>query len=102
MAKAGMATALPDLDEELLLRAELTEDPRRAAALLDAAENRETPRWNLLRGRAYLEAEQYEEAARCLTAAEATYPKETIPQLDRCYRELEDYKKAYEYACKQR
>ena len=38
MAKAGMTTALPDLDEELLLRAELTEDPRRAAALLDAAE----------------------------------------------------------------
>ena len=94
--------SLPSLDEELLIRAELTTDPKRAAALLDGAEDRETPRWNLLRGRAYLGAEQYEDAARCLTAAEATYPRETIPQLERCYRELEDYKKAYEYACKQR
>ena len=102
MAKAGMATALPDLDEELLLRAELTEDPRRAAALLDAAENRETPRWNLLRGRAYAETGDYESAVRCLTEAEEACPRETIPLLEQCYRELEDYKMAYLYACKQK
>ena len=102
MRRAGGKAELPSMDEELLIRAELAVDPKRAAALLDAAEDRESPRWNLLRGGAYLEAGQYEEAARCLTAAEGAYPRETIPKLERCYRELEDYKKAYEYACKQR
>ena len=85
-----------------MLRAENAEDSLRTAALLDAVENRESPRWNLLRGLAYLAAEEYARAARCLTAAEETYPKETIPQLERCYRELEDYKMAYLYACKQK
>ena len=102
MAKAGAATTLPDLDEELLLRAELEENPRRAAALLDAAENRETHRWNFLRGRAYVRTGEYEAAARCLTKAEEAYPRESIPLLEQCYRELEDYKMAYLYACKQK
>lgn len=102
MLRAGGRAELPSLDEELLIRAEHAEDPCRAAALLDAAENRESPWWNLLRGLAYLEAGEYENAARCLTAAEENYPKETIPQLERCYRELEDYKMAYLYACKQK
>ena len=102
MLRAGGRAELPSLDEELLIRAEHAEDPIRAAALLDAAENRESPRWNLLRGMAYLEAGEYENAARCLAAAEEAYPKETIPQLERCYRELEDYKMAYLYACKQK
>ena len=102
MLRAGGKAELPNLDEELLIRAELAEDPIRAAALLDAAENQDSPRWNLLRGMAHLEAEEYEKAARCLTAAEEAYPKETIPQLERCYRELEDYKMAYLYACKQK
>ena len=101
-AQATGRGTLPSLDEELLIRAELTADTQRAVALLDVAEDRGNPRWNLLRGAAYMEAGQYEEAARCLTVAEETYPRETIPQLERCYRELEDYKKAYEYACKQR
>ena len=102
MAKAGAATELPSLDEELILCAELTEDPQRAAALLDAAENRETPRWNFLRGRAYVRTGDYEAAARCLTKAEEAYPRESIPLLEQCYRELEDYKMAYFYACKQK
>ena len=75
---------------------------RGTTALLDAVENQETPRWNLLRGMAYLENGEFAKAARCLTAAEETYPKETIPQLERCSRELEDYKMAYLYACKQK
>ena len=74
----------------------------RAAALLDAVENQGSSRWNLLRGMAYLENGDYEKAAQCLTAAEEDCPKETIPQLERCYRELEDYKMAYFYACKQK
>ena len=102
MAWAGGKAELPSLDGELLIRAELAEDPNRAAALLDAVEDQKTPRWNLLRGMAHLENGDYANAARCLTAAEETYPKETIPRLEQCYRELEDYKMAYLYACKQK
>ena len=102
MLRAGGRAELPNIDEELLIRAEVAENTTRAAALLDAAEHQDSPRWNLLRGMAYLENGDFENAARCLTAAEEAYPKETIPQLERCYRELEDYKMAYFYACKQK
>ena len=102
LARCGEPAEFPSLDEELLARAELAEDHRRAAALLDAVEDQQTARWNLLRGRAHLEAEDYRAAAGCLAKAEESYPREAIPLLERCYRELEDYKRAYEYACKQR
>ena len=102
MVRAEGKAELASLDEELLIRAENAEEPSRAAVLLDAVENQGSSRWNLLRGMAHLEAGEYEKAARCLTAAEGDYPKETIPQLERCYRELEDYKMAYLYACKQK
>ena len=100
-----VAAQLPSLDGELLLRAEealSTEASLRAAALLDAAEKKDSPQWNLLRGEAYLKQGLYEEAARCFHLAEATYPKETAEKLEHCYRELGDYKRAYEYACKQK
>lgn len=97
--------ALPSLDEELLIRAELAlqkNRPARAAQLLDAAEDRTAPKWNLLRGRAHLAAEEYREAAACLTGAEAACPTETAPLLEQAWRELGDFKRAYEYACKQK
>ena len=96
---------LPSMDEELLLRAGedlASGNGDRAARLLDAAEDRQTSRWNLLRGRAYLADGAYRDAVQCLHKAEGEYPKETAPLLEHCYRELEDYKRAYEYACKQR
>lgn len=96
---------LPSLDEELLLRAkEALADscPQRAAALLDACEDPNTPRWNFLRGQAYLAQKAYSEAAQCLHQAEEAYPKETLPRLEICYRELGDYRRAYEYACRQK
>lgn len=96
---------LPGLDEELLLRAEeaFSEgNAQRAERLLDAAEDWKSSRWNLLRGKLHLEAGQFRDAARCLHMAEEESPKETAPLLERCYRELEDYKRAYEYACKYR
>lgn len=99
------AARLPGLDEELLLRARYaleTGNAVRCAALLEAAEDRESPRWNLLRAEAYLAAGDYRAAADCYHKAEAIYPKQTASRLERCYRELEDYKRAYEYACKQR
>ena len=96
---------LPGLDEELLLRARAALDGgdlHRAGALLDSAEDQSSARWNFLRGEVYLAAETYEEAARCYHAAEAAFPEKTASRLEHCYRELGDYKMAYEYACKQR
>jgi tetratricopeptide (TPR) repeat protein len=108
LGRAGdsrVASYLPSLDEELLLRArEAFEagETDRAGKLLDAAEDQTDPTWNLLRGQVFLSQTRYEEAAACLHKAEERYPKETTFRLEHCYRELGDYKRAYEYACKQR
>ena len=96
---------LPSLDGELLLRARDALDRGqfdRSAHLLEAAEDQENPDWNFLRGEVYLAREQFAEAAACYHRAEDAYPAKTAPRLERCYRELEDFKRAYEYACKQR
>lgn len=96
---------LPSLDEELLLRAgEALEegDPERARCLLDAVQEQGSTRWNLLRGRTDLKRGRFRDAARRLRNAEKDYPREVIPLLEECYRELKDYKRAYEYACKHR
>lgn len=100
-----VSARLPSLDEELLLRAEeALKDGKEARAekLLEAAEDQASPRWNFLRGEVCLCTKAYRDAARYFHRAEAAYPKETAPLLERCYRELEDYKRAYEYACKNR
>jgi len=96
---------LPSLDEELLLRGEYAlsiEQPERALHLLEAVQNQASSRWQLLRGRASLGMGNYREAARYFHQAEPAFPKETAAYLEQCYRELEDYKRAYEYACKQK
>ena len=102
-AKPGeLVRRLPSLDEELFLRAQaaLAEGrPERCAQLLDAARNRENPDWYILRGRAYLSQEAYRQAARCFHAAENADPRETVPLLEQCYRELGDYQLAYRSAC---
>lgn len=100
-----VAHLLPSLDEELVLRAGeafRVGNLHRAACLLDASENQTSPSWNLLRGQIYLTQTNYAEAAACLHRAEEAYPKETWFRLEHCYRELGDYKQAYEYACKQK
>lgn len=97
--------ALPSLDEELLLRAQgalMSGETKRAVHLLDAAENHAAPRWNVLRGECYLAEKDYENAARCYQVAEEACPKETAEKLEICYRELGDFKRAYEYACKRK
>lgn len=102
---ARVSDRLPSLDEELQLRATeaLAEgEVLRAAQLLDAVEDKESPRWNLRRGETYVESRAFKDAARCFHKAETAYPKETAAKLERCYRELGDYRQAYEYACKQR
>lgn len=95
---------LPDLDEDLLLRGRMALQagkPERAAQILDAAADRENPLWSLLRGRAALQQQEYGTAARYLQEAEEAYP-EALPLLERCFRELGDYRMAYYYACKGR
>lgn len=101
----AVADRLPSLDGELLLRANealAAGDTRRAGALLEAAQDRADPRWNLLRGEVYITEESYAAAASCLHRAEDAYPSQTAGKLEICYRELGDFKRAYEYACRQR
>ena len=101
-AAAEIGTLLPPLDEELLVRAawELENgDAERAAALLDAAEDRETAGWRLLRGRVFMTLGEYPKAAECL---EKTEDPGRLALLEVCYREMGDFQKAYDYACQQR
>jgi len=94
---------LPGLDEELLIRAkEALADhcSARAAALLDAAQDQTAPKWLLLRGEVWTGEKRYMEAARCFHGAEPEYPYEAAAWLEICYRELGDYRQAYNYAKK--
>ncbi len=92
---------LPSLDEELLLRAQGEKDPQRARALLLAVEQ-PSPYWHLLLGQTLLALADYPTAAEHLHQAEAQFPHRTSAALEICYRELEDYQKAYFYACRVR
>lgn len=95
---------LPDVDEVLLFKAEEAlkgKDPARAQTLLAAAETRE-PRWQLLRGRCCLASQDWQGAAQALSQAEEAFPEETVPLLEEAYRQMGDYRRAYEYACRQK
>ena len=102
LARAGETVTLPSPDEMLLLHARQAleaGDPARADRLLCAVEVR-SARWALLRGKALQAQGAYQEAVRHYHQAELTDPREAIPALEVCYRELGDYKQAYEYAKK--
>ena len=95
---------LPSLDEELMLRAKAALDRGdydRCGALLDAAEKKDES-WQFLRGQVYLAKQNYECALGCFRRAEEAYQNAVYPLLEQCARELEDFKLAYEYACKQK
>lgn len=101
----GTRVQLPGMDYDLLLHAgaAVTDGEwDRARALLEAVQDKNLPRWNLLRGEIYWQERSYIAAKACFHAAEARYPRETAHRLEQCYRELGDFKRAYEYACKQR
>lgn len=96
---------LPNLDRELRLRAKealVQGDADYAARLLDAAGDTRSPDWSLLRGQVSMTQGRYQEAAEYLTRAEERYPRETALPLEQCYRELGDFRRAYDYACKSR
>lgn len=97
----GEVTGLPRDDRELLFRGQASLEAgelSKSVALLSAAA--QSPRQQLLLGQAFLAMGEYAQAAKALHKAEAHDPRKCISLLERCYRELEDYKMAYEYACK--
>ena len=105
MAQIKETADLPVDDRELLVRAKKAlaeEKPARAGCYLDAAEDQTAEDWNFLRGESWFGCGDYQKAADCYRLAEEAYPKETARRLEVCYRNLDDYKMAYFYACKQR
>ena len=96
---------LPEDDRELLIRAERAleaEDPVAAARYLEAAQNREAPRWNFNRGRAHFLSRDYAQAKTHLEKAWEHDPKACGAYLEQCCCELEDFKAAYHYALRLR
>lgn len=96
---------LPSLDTELLLRA------RNALAgggfvrclhLLESVEEQRGPDWNLLRGELYLIEKDYAQAAKCFHQVEEIMGQQVFSKLEICYREMENFQMAYQYACKQK
>lgn len=95
---------LPADDRELCLRAQVALDEGRSTdciRLLDAAQLRDG-RWHFLRGQAYLAQKDLAEAAASFLSAQDYAPQRVYGYLEYCYREMEDYKQAYFFACKQR
>lgn len=96
---------LPVDDRPLCYRAEValkTGDAKRCITLLEACEGRESANWHYLRAEAALCLEDYALAAEHYHRAEQARPRDCWPKLEQCYRAMNDYKLAYEYACKQR
>lgn len=103
--RAKICRLLPSMDEELLLRARAALDGgdfTRCHHLLGAAQNQESALWHFLRGELELALLHFAEAASHFHKAEDEYPEKCAFRLERCYRELGDFKQAYFYACKQR
>lgn len=102
---AALAAQLPANDDGLLLRArgalELG-DLESCGTYLKACENQEAGLWHLISGEMYMRSENYPQAAMHYEAAEREFPGECYAPLEQCYLAMEDYKKAYEYACKGR
>lgn len=101
---AGFAGKL-NCDRVLLVKARAAlgeKDAARCLELLGAAECKQDPEYNLLRGEAYYALGEYGLGISCYHKAEMFFPKQAYPKLEEGYREIGDFKKAYEYACKQR
>lgn len=104
--EAGLMPAesvLPDEYELLVLAQAALEQNRleRCSSLLEAIDQRDE-KWHYLRAQAYLQEKDFAKAAEHFLMAEDFAPQQVYAHLEHCYRELEDYKQAYFYACKQR
>ena len=96
--------SLPPEDEELILRAQVAlhrQESRLAIALLESAQEK-GGHWYMLRGRAEFQLEDYAAAVEFFKQAELAGQTAAYGWLEGCYRQLEDYKMAYYYACKQK
>ena len=90
--------ALPNEDLSLRLRARQAlrnGDISRCAALLEACEEKTDGQWRYLWAEVAFARKDYALAAEY-------FPGHCYAKLEECYRNLGDYKMAYEYACKQR
>lgn len=102
--KAAALTAGLEPPEEILPLAQgalEAGEPERCGRLLDAFPQ-DTPLWHWLRGEAYYALKAYQKALPHYHQAEDAWKDRVFPRLEVCYRELEDYKMAYAYACRQR
>lgn len=86
----------PDSNRTLLLAAG---NPDRAELILDA-DPQDSPLWHQLRGDVYFRQGRYSKARDHYE--QATPSRQLFQKLERCCREQEDYKAAYEYACRLR
>ena len=100
LGQTGERVTLPEEDAVLLLRAAQADSPHRQLELLAAAEDRNTPRWNYLQAQAQFALGRYTEAAAHYALTDQT--PEVLARQEDCCRELEDFKGAYEFACKRR
>lgn len=92
---------LPPEDDGLLLRARRALEKGnfcRSEVLLNACEEKCSLWWRLY-GEVALGQGQYEKAAQAFHRVETP---ELYGKLEECYRQMENYQRAYEYACKQR
>lgn len=105
--RAGEAVserALPDVTEELLLRAQIALSEKaydRCEAFLAAAPTQAIP-WHWLKAQLHFAKAQYAEAREHFEAAWEHDPKTCCSRLEDCCRELGDFAGAYFYACKLR
>ena len=99
-----LAAQLPPDTWEVQLRAAAAladGDGAACARILDGMPG-EDAHWHYLRAEAALALGAYAEAVPHYQKAEAAFPRQALERLEQCFRELEDYKQAYFYACKRR
>ena len=102
---SGNSSMLPSDDDALLIRAGVSigeGKPKRALQYLDAAEDKNSPEWHFLRGKALVAMRRFSEAISHLKDSEESHPTESASMLEQAYRSMNDYKGAYFYACKLR
>lgn len=86
----------PDPNRTLLLAAA---NPDRAELILES-EPQDSPMWHQLRGDVYFSQGRYSKARDHYEKAPLS--RQLLQKLEQCCRQQEDYKAAYEYACKLR
>lgn len=102
---AELVFQLPSNDDTLLLRARGALEQGDLTACgnyLNACEDKEDAMWHLISGEMCLRSDAFSQAAAHYKAAEEEFPEECYGPLEHCYSAMEDYKQAYEYACKRR